>query len=190
MRKLRVTHVDDGCLPYDGELRLVGGQLIAFVSKNQSRQRETFTIAHELGHAALFKLNPGLDQGAAETERLCDMFAAELMMPTSLVRDIWQSTPDVAAVVEIGKKTGSSLSAACVRIAEYLGSTATGILTPSGSIKEKYGIELGRDLKSSLAFAAERAAEGKFSSDLTNGLSVSSQKVRNEEVAFLARRFR
>jgi hypothetical protein len=189
MRKLDVFHVDDEHLPYDGELRLVDGWLVAFISKSQSRSREMFTIAHELGHAALHVLSPGLDQSVAETEKLCDMFAGELMMPTSLVSDIWRSMPNVETVVELERKTGCSLSAACVRVAEYVGSTATGIASPSGVIKEQYGIDLGRDLKSSLGFAAEKTAEGKFTSDFANGLNLSCQKARKGDIIFLSRRF-
>ena len=189
MRKLCVFHVDDERLPYHGELRLVGTSLIAFIKKNQSRSREMFTIAHELGHAALYVLNPGLDQSAPETEKLCNMFAGELMMPTSLVSDLWRRMPDVETVIELEKKTGCSLSAACVRVAEYVGSTATGIVSPNGAIKEQYGIDLGRDLKSLLDSAAGKSAEGKFTADFANGLNLSCQKGRKGDIAFLSRRF-
>jgi IrrE N-terminal-like domain len=189
MRQLQVFHVDDERLPSHGELRVVDGWLVAFISKSQSRSREMFTIAHELGHAALYVLSPGLDQSAAKTEKLCNMFAGELMMPTGLVHDIWRSMPDVETVVELERKTGCSLSAACVRVAEYLGNATTGIASPSGVIKQQYGIDLGRDLRSSLGFAAGKAAEGKYTSDFANGLNLSCQKGGKGDIAFLSRRF-
>lgn len=187
-RKLRVAQVDDERLPHDGELRLVDGWLVAFIGKDQSWQRETFTIAHELGHAALYGLNREVDQTTPGTERLCDMFAAELIMPTRLVTDIWRKTPDVEAIVELGKKSASSLPAACIRLAEYLGNASTGIASENGVVRERYGVNLGRDLTSSLDLVSRKAIAGKFSSDLPNGLTLSVQHARKGQMVFLARR--
>jgi hypothetical protein len=95
-KRLRVRHCEDHDLTHYGELRLDGSQLKAFIRTGQHQGRTTFTLAHELGHAALHLMNPELDQRAIGTERLCDLFAAELTMPVALVEDIWYRTPDAS----------------------------------------------------------------------------------------------
>ena len=187
-KSLNVTQVNTESLSTHGELRLVDGWLIAFINKDQSWQRETFTVAHELGHAAIYALSPQVDQSAIGTERLCNMFAAELVMPTVLVHDVWQRMPDVEAIVELSNRTTCSLPVACIRLTEYLGGAVTGIVSEDGVIKERHGPNLGRDLRPSVSWAARKALMGKFSADLPNGLTLSVKYVRKGETAFLVRR--
>ena len=43
--------------------------------------RRRFTIAHELAHAVFEKSGPNCPRSGKELERLCDMLAAEFLMP-------------------------------------------------------------------------------------------------------------
>lgn len=75
-----------------------------FLEKNLSVERKRFTLAHELGHVMLMRLAragtnvnlvryrksgcpPGMTEDPAE-EALCNLFAAELLMPSWEVRDV------------------------------------------------------------------------------------------------------
>jgi hypothetical protein len=89
--------------------------------------RKNFTIAHEIGHFVL----PDLDQASLactasdvanwsdsskQLERQADEFAAELLMPASLVQGIIQDAPpSLQLIEEIARKSRSSLSAAAWR---------------------------------------------------------------------------
>jgi Zn-dependent peptidase ImmA (M78 family) len=103
----------------------------AIVVRDSIREggRRNFTIAHEIGHFVL----PGHDQASLactasdvanwasasarkELEREADEFAAELLMPASLVDSISQGVPPSLQVIEkIARQAGASLSAAAWR---------------------------------------------------------------------------
>jgi len=85
-RRLNVLHVMDSDLPCDGQLWYAGSFIIALISRAQSPQREMFTMAHELGHAALYMVDPEVDQNDAGVDKICNIFATELIMPTKLCR--------------------------------------------------------------------------------------------------------
>lgn len=182
MRILQVTRFDDHELLCDGELRLVDGQRVAFIRSGRSRRRTLFTIAHELGHASLHVRDPDLDQSGAGTERLCNLFAGELLMPAKLVELIWQEMPDADAIVELADRTSCSLSAACVRIAEHLGATMTGMVSADGVIERRYGDNLPGDLRAALRYAC-----GAVVITTSDGLTVST-RATGKGMVFLARR--
>src|SRR5438105_3124100 len=79
--RLAVGLTVDHDLLFDGELRLVSGKPVIFLRETADASRRAFTVAHELGHAALFSLEPSLEQKNPDVERLCNLFAAELLMP-------------------------------------------------------------------------------------------------------------
>ena len=187
-RQLSVVQVDDPGLGWDGELRLVCGRLIALIGPEQSRRRETFTIAHELGHGALYALDVEANQDTAVMERLCDMFAAELIMPTRLVRDIWRRIPDAEAIPELASKTESSLSASCIRIAEYLADAITGIASGDGIIQSPFGMtRCCDDLKGPILLASISNHQEKFFLNLLDGLTLSVHRVADGRMVFLGR---
>jgi hypothetical protein len=186
MRKLGVVQCDDDDMLYDGELRLVHDRRVAFVRTGQYSRRERFTIAHELGHASLHVLDPSLDQGEPRVERVCNLFAGELLMPTRLVRDIWTKQSDANAIVVLAGRTGSSLSASCVRITECLDVT-TGLVSPDGKIMEPYGDIPVRELEPALRLTCGRASAGRSALRLPNGLKVSTGRAGARTV-FLAQR--
>jgi Zn-dependent peptidase ImmA (M78 family) len=187
-KRLHVYRIPDPDLQCDGELWHAGGLLIAFTSDSQSPQREMFTMAHELGHASLYAINPEVDQNNVEVERICDIFASELIMPINFVREMWRRIPDVEAVTKIMNKCGTSLPASCRRVADYLGDATVGIASDKGIIQERYGIGMGRELRSALDWGLDRTLEQKLSTDLPDGLALSLMRVRKERIIFLVRR--
>lgn len=72
---------------------------IIYLNENDGEQRQRFTIAHELGHyvlergnkriAYVDKRNKLATTGTDPEERWCNGFAAELIMPESVVKKYW-----------------------------------------------------------------------------------------------------
>jgi hypothetical protein len=194
-KRLRVQHCEDPDLTHYGELRLDGRQLKAFISTGQSQGRTMFTLGHELGHAAIYRMNPGLDQRVAGTERLCDLFAAELAMPVALVGDIWCRMPDAQAIIELAKLTQASLTASCIRIAELHGDVTTGLASSDGLIFKHYGSISARDLRFPVARAYGKIRKTKVSWIISDGLAVHVSATTKSPkdpslIVFVARRAR
>jgi hypothetical protein len=194
-KRLRVQHWEDDDLTHYGELRLDGSQLKAFISKAQSQGRTMFTLGHELGHAAIHRMNPGLDQRAAGTERLCDLFATELTMPAALVDDIWYRMPDAKAIATLARTTQSSLTASCIRIAELRGGITTGLASSDGCIFKCYGSISAGDLRFLVAQAYTKACEKEASWIISDGTAVHVSAIAKSPkdaslIAFVARRTR
>jgi hypothetical protein len=191
MKKLNTkVHYFEGMLD-EGELRIVDGRRIAFIPISGSNSpRELFTLAHELGHAALHELNPDLDQSGPGAERLCDRFAAELLMPARFVHVTWQETPNADAITTLKRRTSCSVPAACVRIAEYLGTATTGQASAEGTIIESYGAGLSSGFQDSLANACRKASAGGSFMISQNGLTISTRTIPGRQVVFLVHRVR
>jgi hypothetical protein len=182
------VHYCEG-MPHDGELRIRDGRRIALIpSSGGHSRRERFTLAHELGHAALYELDPDLDQSGPGVDRLCDLFAGELLMPTKFVQMIWRETTNADAIVRLAYQTSTSLSASCVRIAEYLGSATTGLASADGSVSGSYGAKLASSYRVALANACKITPAGRPLMIVQNGLIVSTRGVANGRVVFLIRR--
>ena len=79
--KLGITGFEAANLAGSGELRKDGDGLRVFYSNYLSVERRRFTIAHEMGHAVLERTGTHVPRYGKELERLCDMFAVELLMP-------------------------------------------------------------------------------------------------------------
>jgi len=125
---LEIREVDaegfDGSLVRAGNLPL--GTIVLRRSIREA-SRKNFTIAHELGHYVL----PGHEEAdlvcafndvgnwgdaSKALEREADEFAAELLMPASVVQPIVRSAdPSLQAIEKIAKQCGSSLSGAAWR---------------------------------------------------------------------------
>ena len=105
----------DRCFPEDiagsGELRRAGAGFAIVYSSYLSKPRQRFTIAHEIAHA-YFECNwPDLPHPSKEIEQLCDMIAAEILMPTSAVTDRIERELSIEKILELARTFGVSLSA-------------------------------------------------------------------------------
>lgn len=101
-----------------GELRRSGSKLEIVCNSQQSVPRQRFTVAHELGHVLIHKIHPAANQRTKEIERLCDLFATELIMPAAAFRQHMHaqfSFPDIYSLARLYK---TSLLATAHRCAE------------------------------------------------------------------------
>lgn len=71
---------------FDGLSAMVNGAVpIIVVNKNFSPERKRFTCIHETGHTML-PFDPNISE--KEQERLCNLFANEMLIPTSLFKSV------------------------------------------------------------------------------------------------------
>ena len=111
--------VDDDDIPVVGELRRERGAFKIVCSAGQAPERRRFTIAHELAHILFEKTGPRAPRVGADLERLCDMLAAEILMPKAVFQAaLRQSTVDTSVVKRLATRFQTSLTATVLRCAE------------------------------------------------------------------------
>lgn len=120
----------DGYIDTEGDVRII------VLNSQASYARRRFTLAHELGHLVLMEMcdeiplrlrryqggtpRPGSRPDPVE-ERLCNEFAAELLMPRCDIREFWRdriATPE--SLMECARTFDVSLLAACTRAVEHV----------------------------------------------------------------------
>lgn len=116
--KLRVNAFEVADIPGSGELRRDGNGFRIFYSTYLPVGRRRFTIAHELGHALLEQTGSGVPRKGKELERLCDMFAAELLMPKSVFLEMAQGEVSTQSIIDIARQFQTSITATGLRYAE------------------------------------------------------------------------
>lgn len=105
----------------------VDGQLVMDLNADDGDERQRFTCAHELMHLAFpgfkketrYRLDtkqPGLNGRNAEEEYLCDLGAAALLMPRSLVERSYGVDEGLAGVERLAHDAEVSLQAAGNRL--------------------------------------------------------------------------
>lgn len=159
-RRLKVAGVYAADLLVAGELRRSATGLEIYYASGMSAGRRRFTVAHEFGHAFFESTGPGCPRVGEELERICDHFAAALLMPTSAVvpeLDVW--SPEIA--VDLARRYGVSLSAILLR-ADEVGDRHGAILDEDGRVMAATRMLLGgRDgAREDLARLATRALGG------------------------------
>lgn len=111
--------VDDDDIPVVGELRKENGSYRILCATGQSPERRRFTIAHELAHVLFEKTGPRAPRVGADLERLCDMLAAEILMPKAVFQAaLRQSTVDTSVVRRLATQFQTSLTATALRCAD------------------------------------------------------------------------
>jgi Zn-dependent peptidase ImmA (M78 family) len=94
---LRKIHIQMKPLHVDALLRQAEDGYVAVINASTTRRKQRFSVAHEIGHVEMYNvtnlseaIGHSVDRrsgpGGSEVERLCDLFATELLMP----RDAWQ----------------------------------------------------------------------------------------------------
>lgn len=114
-KKVHVTEIVGEDLPVSGELRREGKSLKVIYSNYLSMTRRRFTIAHEIGHAIFENTGARPPRQGEELERLCDMLASEILMPTDIFQYHSQGQPSVLNLLEIAQTFKTSLSATSIR---------------------------------------------------------------------------
>ena len=119
-----------------GALDMREGKRVILVNSRHSKARQRFSAAHELGHffiaapsnevhmsAATFFRNALSSKGTDEGEKKANRFAAELLMPSPILRkillDSWNviEADDGRALKQIADTFGVSVPALTVKIA-------------------------------------------------------------------------
>lgn len=120
----------------DGLLsRTPSGSYIATLRRSQGATRKRFTLAHEIGHAIVFRSIGHRAERAdgvqlscraesadeRDEERLCDALASELLMPRVQFLETMEAFGVSASTVpSLGRRFGVSLQAASRRVAQLL----------------------------------------------------------------------
>lgn len=105
-----------------------------YVALSASVRRRQFTVLHELGHH-LQNTDPDLGDavvlatGDRFEDDACDLFAARVLLPDSLVADCFgDRTPTPGDIVALYTRSSASRAACVVRAAEHLGSFGAVVL--------------------------------------------------------------
>jgi Zn-dependent peptidase ImmA (M78 family) len=138
--------------PFDGTLRmLTSGKFLILLNASASEERKRFTLAHEIAHTFYYddlKLHRDRHCGAAifdsEEERLCDIGAAELLMPSAYFgRDLKEGrktegsvTPQLIRTLALRYQV--SMQAACVRTVSIIKTMACIYWSKSPSINSDW----------------------------------------------------
>ena len=107
-------------LPFDGGIYEVQGQRIIKINSLAPPVRQTFTLAHELGHLILERSIKGTPSCPADNdlEHACNSVAAELLMPAEqtkkLAADLGSQSPEKLG--PIARHFGVSLQTAAQRL--------------------------------------------------------------------------
>jgi Zn-dependent peptidase ImmA (M78 family) len=101
-----------------GALVRHGGTLQILCASGLSAERRRFTIAHEIGHLVIEQHARRSVRQSKEVERLCDMFAAELLMPTSAFGGAVGKSTRLRDLPALARSFQVSLTSAAIRWAE------------------------------------------------------------------------
>ncbi len=110
-------------VPFSGELRRNGKRLKIIYSIHLSEERRRFTIAHEMGHALLEKTGRNCPKSGSDIERLCDMLAAEILMPKDVFLEKIGCDLSIGRLFELKRIFRASLLAVAFRCFEFKGAS-------------------------------------------------------------------
>jgi hypothetical protein len=102
-------------LPIAGELRKDGDGFKIVYSNSLSQGRRRFTLAHELAHAVFETTGPNCPRYGRELERLCDMLASELLLPTKTVLKEVGTYVNPTKISDLARTFQTSLMATALR---------------------------------------------------------------------------
>ena len=117
--KVGVREISYERFPGSGELLKTRDGYRIVCSSDQPHARQRFTVAHELGHVILEGTGRGAPRAGKAVERVCDMFAAELLMPR---RQFESRLPDEVGFSDIrclARTFDTSVTATAIRCAGF-----------------------------------------------------------------------
>jgi len=116
---LNVSGFESEDMPLSGELRRIGSHFRVFYSSYLAPLQRRFTIAHELGHAVFALTGRNYPRTGEEVERICDMLAAEFLMPTVEFRNRLGEEPTAERILELSTLFKAPLFSTAIRAAEF-----------------------------------------------------------------------
>ena len=123
-----------------GELRRDRKGLVIVYSPYLSLERRRFTIAHEMAHALFETSGPRFPRYGRELERLCDMFATEILMPQEAFLKAVGPRVSLNKVFELADIFQTSLSATAIRCCELLQKKVSAFEVNNGVMSWSRGI--------------------------------------------------
>ena len=118
-RKIGVKEVSYESFPGSGELHKERDGYRIICSSDQSRSRQRFTVAHELAHVILECTGRNAPRAGSSVERVCDMIAAECLMPTSVFEARFLATLTLGSIANLARTFGTSITATAIRCAQF-----------------------------------------------------------------------
>jgi hypothetical protein len=124
-----------------GHTVAVAGKQCIIINANDRPERQRFTACHEIAHIVLGLATEHGDRegafpGRSPNEILCDVFAAELLLPSHLARQIVEESDlELAAVEKLARTFGASLSAAGSRFAALCDRPCAFVLIQNGVVR-------------------------------------------------------
>lgn len=119
-----------------------GGKHYICVNANDRSDRQRFTVCHEIAHIVLglpsnHKALPSWSYARRPlVEVLCDVFAAELLLPYRLFRDEAERMPlGIASVEELGARFRASTTATGSRFAAVVSAPCAFVLAEQGKVR-------------------------------------------------------
>jgi hypothetical protein len=141
-----------------GELRKDSRGFSIVYSSHLSASRLRFTIAHELGHAIMERTGPNAPRSGRELERICDMFAAEILMPRTAFLEALGDTPSIRKVFELARLFEASLIATLRRCCDLADLAAFSI--ENGKVGWSRGVS--KNIADEVASIMQRVLEGEW----------------------------
>ena len=118
--RLNVAEIVDDDIPVVGTLCRENGTFRIVCATGQSAARRRFTIAHELAHVLFESSGPRAPRVGTELERLCDMLAAEILMPRAVFQSaLGGARVDSVAVKALASQFQTSLTATAIRCVDF-----------------------------------------------------------------------
>lgn len=177
LAEAHATTRDDGDMAADEAgmcMPMPNGTFRICVNANDSIERRRFTVCHEIGHIVLglksdHKTQPW-STGRPLTERLCDLFAAELLLPEHLFQPAAEDAPvGFASIDDLAARFAASVTTTGSRYADSIGVPCAFVLSNQGkvihaarskSLREAYAV-IGRHADLPAASVSARTREGK-----------------------------
>ena len=116
--RMDVREISYESFPGSGELHKDGDGYRIICSVDQPRSRQRFTIAHELAHVILERTGRNAPRAGDSVERVCDMVAAECLMPTAVFGERLSAVPQLDEVMELARIFDTSITATAIRCAQ------------------------------------------------------------------------
>ena len=118
-RKVGVQEISYESFPGSGELHKEKDGYRIVCSSDQPQSRQRFTVAHELAHVILERTGRNAPRAGNRVERVCDMLAAECLMPTAVFEARLPATPLLNDIAELARSFGTSITATAIRCAQF-----------------------------------------------------------------------
>ena len=152
-RKVGVREISYESFPGSGELHKENGEYRIVCSSDQPHSRQRFTVAHELAHVILDRTGRNAPRTGSSVERVCDMLAAECLMPTSIFEARLPVILTINDIMSLTRTFGTSITATAIRCAQcrpicIFGVAADHVIWGYGGIRRgavKYMLDEVRD---------------------------------------------